>query len=100
MRKGAMTTIAPTISAPSTLTPTSGGTRDEALWDACVEFEGLLIAQLLRTVHDNLPMEGLIPRSDGERYFQEMLDGEYAKEISRSNPAGIAVMLYQQVRNL
>lgn len=94
-----MTSITPTTSAKSPTLTAAQKKQDQDLRDACVEFEAMLIAQLLKTVHENQPEDGLIPRGDGEQYFQEMLDGEYAKHISRSNPAGVAAMLYQQMKD-
>ncbi|MHB0938736.1 MAG: rod-binding protein [Armatimonadota bacterium] len=94
-----MTNIAPTASAKSPTLSPAQKQQDQDLRDACVEFEAMLISQLLKTTHANQPEDGLIPRGEGERYFQEMLDGEYGKAISRANPAGIAAMLYQQMKD-
>ena len=94
-----MTSITSTASATAPTLSPAQMKQDQNLRDACVEFEAMLIAQMLKTVHENQPEDGLIPRGDGERYFQEMLDGEYAKGISRANPAGIAAMLYRQVKD-
>jgi peptidoglycan hydrolase FlgJ len=67
--------------------------------DACTDFEALVLSQLLKSMRASIPDGGLIPRSDGERVFQEMLDGEYAKTISRSNAMGMAAMLYAEWRD-
>ena len=94
-----MTSITLTASATAPILTAALQQQDQHLRDACVEFEAMLIAQMLKTVHEHQPEDGLIPRGDGERYFQEMLDGEYAKAISRANPAGIAAMLYRQMKD-
>jgi len=94
-----MPSITPTTSTTAPTLTAAQQKQDQDLRDVCVEFEAMLIGQLLKTVHENQPKDGLIPRGDGEQYFQEMLDGEYAKNISRSNPAGVAAMLYQQMKD-
>lgn len=88
-----------TATGPAVQTPASSlKPRDEALWNACADFEALLYSQLLKSVRENQPKDGLIPRSDGEQIFQDMLDGEYAKEMSLANPSGVAMMMYRQIQ--
>ncbi|HEX2951304.1 MAG TPA: rod-binding protein [Armatimonadota bacterium] len=67
------------------------------LKDACQQFESYMLSQLFSTMRASIPEDGLLPRSQGEKIFQEMLDGEYTKEISRSQSIGIASLLYRQL---
>ena len=52
---------------------------------------------LMKQMRSDVPSDGLIPRSQGEQLFQEMLDGEYATQMSRSKGIGLADMLYRQM---
>lgn len=71
--------------------------EDEALQEACQQFEAFFIQQLWKEMRNTLSKDGLIPKSHGEEIFQEMLDGEYAKQSTKNGGIGLAKMLYQQL---
>lgn len=68
-----------------------------ALDTACVDFEALVLTQMLSTMRSNVPSDGLVPRSQGEQIFQQMLDGEYAMQMARTKTTGLAAGIYQQM---
>ena len=92
------TTFTTIHTAGSRLTPPSVHTaKDRELYDACADFESLLVSQLFTSMRESIPEDGLLPSSQGEHIFQQMLDGEYAKQISRTGTLGLATMLYRQL---
>ena len=74
--------------------------EDKELMDACKEFEAYFIKQLLsemkKTVNE-ADEESLFAKSNSQKIFEDMLDDEYAKNISKGQGIGIAKMLYQQM---
>jgi flagellar protein FlgJ len=91
-----MTTTASldTLLAPNTTR--LAGTSKEQLREACQEFEALLMGQLFREMRNSVPDDGMLPRSEAEKTFQTLLDGEYARTMSRTASTGLAEMLYRQ----
>lgn len=71
--------------------------EDAALKDACQQFEAYFIQQMWKGMRNTLSGDGLIPKSQGEDIFQEMLDAEYSKEASQGQGIGIAQTLYRQL---
>jgi len=74
--------------------------RDQTLKAVCVEFEAMLLSAMFKSIRENDATDGLIPKGQGEQLFQEMLDGEHARTVSRMNPQGLAATLYRQMREL
>ena len=72
--------------------------EDAKLLDSCQQFEALMFASMLKEMRNSVPDNGLIPRSNGEKIFQEALDGEYAASMSRTQSMGLATSLYSQLR--
>ncbi len=84
------------------LTPSAAGlagTPATQLHEACREFEALLMGQLFQEMRGSVPDGGVLPRSDAEKTFQGMLDGEYARLESRTTSTGLAELLYQQFQH-
>lgn len=72
--------------------------KQRALKDACQDFEAVLFGQMLSTMRRSVQESNLLGNSHGERIFQDMLDQEYAKEISRTGTTGLADVLYEELR--
>jgi flagellar protein FlgJ len=70
---------------------------EEALKKACCEFESYFIASMLKEMRRSIPEDGFVKKSEGEKIFQEMLDGQYAAKIAESKPLGIAEIMYRQL---
>lgn len=77
--------------------PKDARVSDQRLKEACQDFEALFVGQLFAAMRASVPDDGLLARSSGEKIFQEMLDGEYAKAISRTERFGLSQMLYRQL---
>lgn len=71
----------------------------EALLEACREFEEYFINQMFGEMRKTVQSGGLIPKSQGEKIFEDMLYEEYSKEMAKGKGIGIAQMMYQQLSN-
>lgn len=86
------------------LTPDSniriGMCEDElqGIRDAAEAFESYFIQMMLTEMRRTIPDDGgLIPKSQAERIFTEMLDEEKAKEMARVGGIGLADVIVQQM---
>ena len=81
-------------SAASGLTPA----QEKQLRESAQDFESLFLSQMMASMRKSIDSEGLIPQSNGEAMFTQMLDGEYAKQSTvRGTGLGIADMVYAQL---
>lgn len=85
---------------PATIDGAEMHRRDQALKSVCVEFESMLLAEMFKSMRRETAEGGLVPKGQGEQLFQDMLDGEHARTVSRMNPQGLAATLYRQMRDL
>ncbi|MFZ5943904.1 MAG: rod-binding protein [Bacillota bacterium] len=69
----------------------------EKLINACQEFESLFIHQMISQMRAAIPEGGLLPKSQGEKIFEDMLDEQYALKMSKSGGIGLAKILYEDL---
>lgn len=74
------------------------GADSEALRKTCEEFEAIFVKQMLKEMRGTLPDGGLLPRSMGQDYFQEMMDAEVAKAAAVKGHFGIGEALFRQLQ--
>jgi flagellar protein FlgJ len=74
------------------------GADPEALRKTCEEFEAIFVKQMLKEMRGTLPDGGLLPRSMGQDYFQEMMDAEVAKAAAVKGHFGIGEALFRQLQ--
>ena len=80
-----------------------GGVRDtSAIRNAAEEMESFFINQMFQAMRRTVPeSDGLFAKSNAERIFQDMLDEETAKNLSRNGGIGIADVIYADMtRNI
>jgi peptidoglycan hydrolase FlgJ len=64
---------------------------------ASMDFEALLIQQMLKSMRDaSSESEGILPKSNEESLMTEMLDEEIAKEIASKSGIGVSKVLLSQ----
>ncbi|MFP4372775.1 MAG: rod-binding protein [Spirochaetaceae bacterium] len=82
--------------AARTAAPDARGAETDAarMKEVSEEFESLFVKQMLSAMRDTLNEENrMLHGGTGEEYFQDMLDTEYAKLMSKRADFGIAEMV-------
>ena len=70
----------------------------QAIQDAAEAFESYFLQIMLREMRRTIPDDGgLIPKSQAEQIFTEMLDEEIAIEAARAGGIGLADVIVQQM---
>lgn len=66
------------------------------LKSASKEFEAIFVHYLLKCMRSTIQKNDLIPTSNAEKIFQDMLDEHYAKIAIKRQDFGIASKIYEQ----
>ena len=80
------------------LPETKGVTDDTKLREAANDFEAIFIQQMLKTMRKTSFESDLLPKSEGEKVFQSLLDEQYAQISAKSGSLGLGEMIYQQLK--
>ena len=75
-----------------------GKTDDAQLRESANEFEAIFIQQMLKTMRKTSFESDLLPKSEGEKVFQSLLDEQYALISAKSGSLGLGEMIYQQLK--
>jgi len=75
-----------------------GTTQDEKLKKVCTEFSSLFISMLWKEMRSTIPENDWLPKSNGEKIFQAMMDDELSKEMAQSESFSLSKVLYDQLR--
>ena len=71
--------------------------KEEKLLSACRDFEAFFLQKMLSLMRESIPKSDLLGPSYARDTFQNMLDGEMARKLSRSGGMGLADSLFQQL---
>jgi Rod binding domain-containing protein len=72
--------------------------EQDRLKEAAAGFESLFVKQMMAEMRKTVPDSGLIKQGQGEKIFRDMLDQEYATEMSRRPEGyGLKESLYEQM---
>ena len=71
--------------------------QQKALKKACSDLEGVFMNYLLKSMRKTVTKTDLFGSARDEEFFQDMLDSEVCSTASRTQPTGIADMLYRQL---
>ncbi len=71
---------------------------DAKLREAANDFEAIFIQQMLKTMRKTSFESDLLPKSEGEKVFQSLLDEQYALLSAKSGSLGLSEMIYQQLK--
>lgn len=63
------------------------------------ELEAMYIYEAYKAMRKNIPDNGLIKKSSGEKMFQEMLDLEMARKAAAGKGMGLGEAMYQQLKD-
>ncbi len=72
--------------------------EDAKLKQACQDFEAVFVNQLLQSMRKTVAKSELFGDSREEETYQEMMDWEVARSVAKQGSAGIADMLYRQLK--
>ncbi|MBF0128003.1 MAG: rod-binding protein [Magnetococcales bacterium] len=82
------------------LPPAISPADQKRLNDATADFESMFIQQLFKSMRHTIPQDpngGLFAKGQGEKIFEEMLDGEYARNFSRGRSGlGLKEAIFKQ----
>jgi len=71
---------------------------DAALMHAAQEFEGYFLQMMFRAMRDTVHSDdGILPQSETQRIFQDMLDEQTAIAASRGGGMGLAQQIFDQM---
>ncbi len=71
---------------------------DKVLKQLCQDFESIFINSLFQEMRKSVPDDGFLEYGMGMSVFQEMMDMEMAREMSRKGGLGLGHLLYDQLR--
>jgi flagellar protein FlgJ len=72
--------------------------REARLSRACLEFESLFIAHMLKAMRKTVSEGGLIRESNEGKIFKSMFDEKLALEIAQSGGIGLGEILFEQIK--
>jgi len=75
----------------------SGSGDQEGLKQLCQDFESILIHSMFKEMRQSVPDDGYLERGMGMDMFQEIMDMETAREMSRKGGLGLGQLLYEQL---
>ena len=71
---------------------------DAALWNAAKEFEAYFVQVMFREMRNSINTDsGILPVSQAENIFRNMLDEEVARSAAGSNGIGLARQIFNQM---
>ena len=72
--------------------------KRKALKESSKEFEAVFIHQMISAMRKTVGESSLMPKSNGQKIFEGMLDEEWAKKLaSKSGPSSLGDILYRQL---
>ena len=73
---------------------------DEALKEACQEFESIFLNIMFKEMKKTVPESGLIEKGAGTKIFEDMYIEELSNKIAKDDEGlGIGKILYEQFKN-
>ena len=72
--------------------------QEKKLKKVCADFESMLVFQLLKTMRQTVPKNGLLKPSQGKETYQMMLDQKIADDLANKGQGlGLQTILYNQI---
>ncbi len=85
-------------STPGLAKSSKGITEEEKLRKACEGFESIFMHKMMQTMRNATQEGGLIPKSNAEKIFTDMMDEELSNIAATKSVNGIADMLFNQLK--
>ncbi len=72
--------------------------QDKKLKKACADFEAMLVFQLLKTMRQTIPRNGLLKSSQGKETYEMLMDQKISNDLANKGQGiGLQKMLYNQI---
>ncbi|MGD9366633.1 MAG: rod-binding protein [Desulfobacteraceae bacterium] len=71
--------------------------KAEQLKNACSEFESLFVNYMMQQMRQTVPENGLFSKSQAEKIYTGMMDGEIARSVSHGRGLGLAKIMCAQM---
>lgn len=72
--------------------------QEKQLKKVCADFESMLVFQLLKTMRQTIPKNGLLKPSQGKETYEMMMDQKIADDLAHKGKGlGLQEMLYNQI---
>ena len=72
--------------------------QEKKLKKACADFESMLVFQLLKTMRQTVPKNGLLKPSQGKETYEMIMDQKIADDLANKGQGlGLQKMLYNQI---
>ena len=69
-----------------------------ALRESAKQFEAVFIHQMISAMRKTVGESSLMPKSNGQKIFEGMLDEEWSKKLAnKTGPGGLGEILYRQL---
>ena len=81
----------------NSLTNTSASQQGGRLKKTCEEFEAVMVQMMFKAMRGAMPESGLLDKDMGGEVYQDLFDGEIAREIAHTQSMGIGLNLYKQL---
>jgi flagellar protein FlgJ len=72
----------------------------KALRESCREFEAIFVQQMYQTMRKSVPEDGLLPKDNATKIYQDMLDMQMARETAKGKGIGIGEKMYNQMKGI
>lgn len=79
------------------LTNTSRSQQGGQLKKTCEEFEAVMVQMMFKAMRGAQPEGGLLEKDTASEVYQELFDGEVAREMAHNQSMGIGAKLYEQL---
>ncbi|MBN1834691.1 MAG: rod-binding protein [Spirochaetales bacterium] len=74
-----------------------GVDRSSKLYQVSLEFEAILIKQMLNAMRKSVAKSGMLDGGMAEEFFEDMLYDEYAKKMAQTAQFGLADLIVRQL---
>jgi len=85
-------------SKPADNQPGSKAAKDKEIESAAAQFEGLLIQQMLKSMWETVPKDGLLSGGRDEELYRDMLHQAYAEQMSEGQGIGIKELIVKELK--
>ncbi len=75
------------------------GKRDKELWKVSLQFEALLLQQMISAMRKTVPHSSLLPSGFADDVYRSMFDQAIADMAGNRSTLGIAESVYRQLSN-